>query len=148
MKLPKLLCFINSGFELETFWLHLHMFSFAPSQVGCGRTCTSSVQEITPQRTWFRTSQISSPLISLQICQMWLTMCSGRNSWENWSPKKRCKNLWIWMNPSSGSTQTKYKNNNVVCIGSSVLILLWFVQLCKWSLSLVLNHLRLNPNAT
>ena len=45
---------------------------------------------------------------------------------------------------SNGSRQTKY---NMVCIGGSVLIQLWFVQLGRWSLSWVMKHLRLNPNA-
>ena len=45
---------------------------------------------------------------------------------------------------SNGSRQTKY---NMVCTGGSVLIQLWFVQLGRWSLSWVMKHLRLNPNA-
>ena len=45
---------------------------------------------------------------------------------------------------SNGSRQTKY---NMMCTEGSVLILLWFVQLGKWSLSWVMKHLRLNANA-
>lgn len=88
---------------------------------------------ITPQRTWLgsSTSQGVSFICKFIRCD-WL--CAGRTYGKlvPWS-KGVGISVCCDMNSSNGSKQTQFKNNNMVYIGGGVLILLWFVQLCKRS---------------
>lgn len=101
------------------------------------RKCTLGEQ-------WLWESNSSCSLIYSQSHQMCLTVCRGSlGNLVHWSKGVRVSECCV-TGSSNGSRQTKY---NMMCTGGSVLILLWFVQLGKWSLSWVMKHLRLNANA-